>query len=383
MMKSRMKNRSKIRVFHFISRFDLGGAERVAANIAKSGNPDIEYHIVEILRGNSAFTQGFMNELKAAGVHCHRSLIPNFHFHFMAERIAAMLFPLRFFLIWIMYRPDVIHAHTETPDMCIWSSFHVFPWFRRRCKIVRTIHNTCLWTGLKRFGKKVERFYQFNNANIAISQSVLECYIREYDSAPPIIYNGVPEIKQEIFNGLDKGKTNILFAGRFDEQKGISHLIYIIKHLQNMQQYRFHVIGGGKLQAMIAQEIGCLPNVTLYGPVFGIAKYLASFDYMLMPSEFEGLPLMSVEASMAGLPVICSDCKGLNETVPSDWQLVAHGNSHDEYLNIFRNVLLHADRKKFSDEAKAFVKERFDVKKMQEEYEKVYKLCNVHVASEA
>ena len=36
----------RTRVFHFISHFDLGGAERVAANIAKSGNGKIEYHVV-------------------------------------------------------------------------------------------------------------------------------------------------------------------------------------------------------------------------------------------------------------------------------------------------------------------------------------------------
>lgn len=371
-MRFRMKNCSKIRVFHFISRFDLGGAERVAVNIAKSGTPDIEYHIVEILRGNSDFTKGFIRELEDAGVRCHRSLMPNFHFHFMAERIAAMLFPLRFLLIWMLYRPNVIHVHTETPDMCIWSSFLVFPWLKKRCKIVRTIHNTCLWTGLKRFGKRVERFYNKNNANIAISESVLGCYRNEYNAAPPIIYNGVPEVKQEDFNGLENGKTNILFAGRFDGQKGISHLIYIIKHLQDMPQYHFHVVGDGKLQATVVREIGDLPNVTLYKPIFGIAKYLASFDYMLMPSEFEGLPLMSVEASMAGLPVVCSDCKGLNETVPPDWQLIAHNNSHAEYLNIFRDILPHADRHKFSVEAQAFVRERFGIKKMQEEYEKVY-----------
>lgn len=31
-------------VFHIISRLDIGGAERVALNIAKSSSKDIEYH---------------------------------------------------------------------------------------------------------------------------------------------------------------------------------------------------------------------------------------------------------------------------------------------------------------------------------------------------
>lgn len=366
-----------MRVFHLISRFDLGGAERVAANIAKSGNPAIEYHIVEILRGNSGFTQGFLRELRNAGVRCHRSLMPNFHFHFMAERIAAVLFPLRFLYIWLRYKPDVVHAHTETPDMCLWAFFRVFPWLQRRCRIVRTIHNTCLWTGLKRFGRRVERFYQRNGANVAISKSVLDCYSDEFGSEPPIIYNGVPEVTQEPFAALNPGKTNILFAGRFEEQKGIKHLVFVVKHLQDMPQYHFHVVGGGKLQPLVDSELSGLPNVTVHKPVFGIAKYLASFEYMLMPSEFEGLPLMSVEASMAGLPVVCSDCKGLNETVPPDWALVAHANSHDEYMHIFRSVIPSADRRRLSAAARAFVVSRFSVEKMQREYERLY-LQTVH-----
>lgn len=31
-------------VFHIISRFDIGGAERVALNISKSNSKNIEYH---------------------------------------------------------------------------------------------------------------------------------------------------------------------------------------------------------------------------------------------------------------------------------------------------------------------------------------------------
>lgn len=362
----------KLKVFHLISRFDLGGAERVAANIAKSDNPTIEYHIVEILRGNSTFTKGFIEELQTAGVVCHRSHFPNYHFHFMAERIAAIFFPLRFLLIWLRYKPDVIHAHTETPDMCLWAFFRVFPWLRKRCKTVRTIHNTCLWTGLKRFGRKVEDFYQRENANVAISQSVLQCYTDEWNTIPPIIYNGVPKTDQIPYPSLVSGKTNILFAGRLEEQKGIRHLIYIIKALHDMPQYHFHVIGDGTLRREVETELGSLDNVTLCAPVFGISRYLSCFDYLLMPSEFEGLPLMSVEASMAGLPVVCSDCKGLNETVPPHWQLTAQDNSHEKYMAIFRDIIPGADRRALSTEAKTFVERRFGIKEMQQGYERVY-----------
>lgn len=362
------------RVFHIISKFDLGGAERVAANIAKSRSAGFEYHIVEVLRGNSAFTREFLYELREAGVVCHRSLMPAFRFHFIAERMAAILFPLRFLWLWLRYRPDVVHAHTEVPDMCVWASWRVFPWAFRNMTLVRTIHNTCLWTGLKRFGRKVERFYQRYGTNVAISQSVLECYTREYGSVPPIIYNGVPEKAdgESYFDGLCPGKKHILFAGRFDEQKGIRHLIAIVKALQDMPDYQFVICGKGKMKKLVFDELGGLPNVSLREPVFGLSRFLRKFDYMVMPSEFEGLPLMSVEASFAGLPVICSDCKGLNETVPADWPLVAHGNSHKEYMDIFRRVIPNASRAALARKARQFVETRFGVERMQGEYERLY-----------
>lgn len=104
-----------MRILHLITHFDLGGAERVAANIAASTSEGMEYHVAEILRGRSDYTPKFLSELRAAGVKCHRSWIPDISWHFLVERIAALLFPLRMLYIMLRLRPDVIHTHTETP----------------------------------------------------------------------------------------------------------------------------------------------------------------------------------------------------------------------------------------------------------------------------
>ena len=45
----------------------MGGAERVAVSIAGSANPDIEYHVVELIRTRSEFTSAFIAELEAGG----------------------------------------------------------------------------------------------------------------------------------------------------------------------------------------------------------------------------------------------------------------------------------------------------------------------------
>ena len=45
------------RIFHVITHFDVGGAERIAVNIATSTNSKLEYHIVELVRSYSKFSK--------------------------------------------------------------------------------------------------------------------------------------------------------------------------------------------------------------------------------------------------------------------------------------------------------------------------------------
>ena len=41
-----------MRIFHIITHFEIGGAERVSVNIAKSQTTRMQYHILEVVRGN-------------------------------------------------------------------------------------------------------------------------------------------------------------------------------------------------------------------------------------------------------------------------------------------------------------------------------------------
>ena len=195
-----------MRIFHLITHFSLGGAERVAANIAESQTHGMEYHVVEIMRGRTAYTPKFIDELEKAGVRCHRSWMPDVSFHFLFERIAALLFPLRMLYIILRWRPDVIHTHTETPDLALYVFSRVFPRMLRCVKIVRTIHNTRLWTGLPRTAQWVEAFFKSHNANIAISDSVRDSYADRFGEVPPIINNGVAEVEQKDYFNAQNSK---------------------------------------------------------------------------------------------------------------------------------------------------------------------------------
>lgn len=350
----------------------MGGAERVAVNIASSGSPGIEYHVVELIRTRSEFTSAFIAELKASGIRYHRAIVPDIRFHYLFERLAAVAFPLRFLFLYLRYRPAAVHSHTEMPDLALFATHCLFPFLLKRCKIVRTIHNTCLWTGLKKTGRRVERFFISRDANVAISQSVLENYVREYGMRPPVIYNGVGLMAQKKYGGLVPGRKNILFAGRFEPQKGIDTLIDIIRGRRHDSRYFFHVAGDGSLRETVVARLAGLDNVTVLPPVYGLSSYLASFDYMLMPSLFEGLSIMSIEASMAGLPVIANNCAGLRDTLPPDWPLKVEHNDIAAYNRLFDTVVPVADACALGQKAQRFAMDNFGVERMQGLYEDRY-----------
>lgn len=359
-----------IKVFHIITSLDVGGAERVAINIAKSKNKDIEYHIVEVIRGRSTFTKKMMAELDAEGIRYHRSpfAVP-FRFHYIFEKLIASIFPLHFLFLWLKYRPDIIHTHTEMPDMAIWLTFKMLP--RIKAKLFRTIHNTKLWSGMDFIGPRVECFMQQRATNISISPNVEQAYSEHYAEHTPIIYNGISPSPQLPYEGIVKGKTNICFAGRFEEQKGISTLCEIIRNLKDDPRYYFHIFGSGRLQYLV-DALAKQENVSVNPPLHGISSYLASFDFLIMPSLHEGLSILALEASFNGLPLMINHCAGLYDTLPPCWPLTVTDNDIKQWLHLFSDVLPHTDTSLLKQQAFEFVDSRFSIQQMQTDYESYY-----------
>ena len=357
------------RVFHIISRFDVGGAEAVAINIAKTANDQYEHHIVELQRGHSRYSKTIISDLKQKGIAYHRSPFPiYFHLHYYVDRLISVLFPLRFLLLWLRYRPEVVHTHTEMPDMALWLSLRMFPFIK--VEVVRTIHNTVLWSGMEIVGPRVERFMQSRGANVAISPNVQRTYCERYGQLPSVIYNGVTPVAQQTYEGLVRGKINICFAGRFELQKGISVLCEIVKRLGDDSRFHFHIFGSGSMQGEI-DGIRLLPDVTVNPPLHGLPAYLASFDYLIMPSLHEGLSILALEASINGLPLIANSCDGLSDTLPADWPLTVTDNSLEQWMRLF-DRLPSVDRQTLAEQAYEYVDAHFSLERMQEEYHNIY-----------
>lgn len=172
---------------------------------------------------------------------------------------------------------------------------------------------------------------------------------------------------------------NILFAGRLEPQKGVVVLCEVLKMLAGDARFFFTIAGDGSQRTLVEQTLADIAssgkplNAQLVPPIFGLAGYMQSFDYLFMPSEFEGLSMLSMEASLNRLPVIANACPGLADTLPADWALLAHGNNLNDYRHIFNELLPTADHAALAQQAYIFAKDRFSVRTMQERYEARYK----------
>lgn len=98
-------------------------------------------------------------------------------------------------------------------------------------------------------------------------------------------------------------------VGGFVEQKNHKFLLEIYKEILKIKpSAKLFMIGDGPLREDIEKKAHNISeNIIFTGPTDRVADLLQAMDGMILPSIFEGLPLVAVEWQMNGLPCILSD----------------------------------------------------------------------------
>ena len=108
---------------------------------------------------------------------------------------------------------------------------------------------------------------------------------------------------------LDKEKV-IGHVGRFNKQKNHEFLIYLISEYSKLDpNIKLILVGIGPLEEKIRfmiKDLQIEDKVLLLGSRSDVNELYCAFDYFVMPSLYEGLPLVGVEAQATGLPCIFS-----------------------------------------------------------------------------
>lgn len=108
-----------------------------------------------------------------------------------------------------------------------------------------------------------------------------------------------------------ENKYIIGHVGRFCAQKNHKFILEIFKeYLEINPQSQLILIGTGEDYDAIQIEIDKLnlkESVLCLGQINNVNEWLQAFDIFIMPSLYEGLPLIGIEAQASGLPCLFSD----------------------------------------------------------------------------
>ena len=186
-----------------------------------------------------------------------------------------------------------------------------------------------------------------------------------------------------IFNiEIPDGYMTAVSIGFLEEQKGIVYLIDAVKILKekNIPIY-FFIIGDGALRNSLerkSQESDVSDRIHFVGFKSAAAQYLHSFDMFILPSLWEGLPNVVIEAMASNVPVIATNVGGVSEMIEHEKQglIVSPRNSAELADAISRLVKNSELRTFFSENARSYVNDNLTaegmVSKRQHYYEQLF-----------
>jgi glycosyltransferase involved in cell wall biosynthesis len=193
--------------------------------------------------------------------------------------------------------------------------------------VIRTEHlpNVITDQGQRRTYASMSRLV---DATICVSRGVARSYVEQglTHGAVRVVHNGIrPRLpgrtgaatRRSI--GLPPDARLILSVGRLTAQKGHSDLIAALPTvLRSCGDAHLAIAGGGVLGSrlsLLAREAGVSDRVSLLGPRDDVPELIDAAEVVVLPSLFEGLPIVVLEAMALGAAVIGTRVCGMSEAI--------------------------------------------------------------------
>jgi len=196
------------------------------------------------------------------------------------------------------------------------------------------------------------------------------------------IHNGVDNI---LLQSQPEEENYMLFLGRLEIfQKGLDILLEAFKLIaRRHSSIKLLVAGSGKDRLLVEKKIRKLdlsPQVKLIGRISGKEKidYLRKCLFCVMPSRYEGWPVVAIEASACAKPVIGTNIDGfMNAVFDNETGLLAQLEDVSSFaFNMERLINDSSLRRRLGTNAREWAKRfTWDIitKKQREIYEKIIK----------
>ena len=216
------------------------------------------------------------------------------------------------------FNPDVVITH----HLWILSSI-VCEIFNDK-KIIGVCHNTDIRQAEKNPVMKEKYVLNLGKLDkiLALSSGQIDEIAEEFNYPKENIINLGAGYNEKVFFPLKeypkKDKVEIVYAGKFDESKGFFELIKAFRILETkVDNVEIELIGNLKEQDRdrIESLVGDSKNINIYNAMdqVHLGEIMREKDIFILPSYFEGLGLIAVEALGSGLRVVATEIEGLIE----------------------------------------------------------------------
>lgn len=276
-------------------------------------------------------------------------------------------------------KPDIVHSHLFFATRFAAPLAKLFG----VQKVIDTSHLREAWRkGIKRAYFIDRFFYRFVDKIIAVSNAV-ESYLVTEKKLPPekitVIRNGIDIDKfKPVFNNNPSDRFYIGVIGRLEPQKGHRYFFEAIKMLEDkLKNVKCLIIGDGKLRLTLEKmchDLDISDKVEFLGFKNNIQAVIARLDLLVLPSLYEGLPLVALEAGAMGKPIIVTNVDGSPEAVINGETGLVVPPRNSEAIKeaiekiFFQNHLVE----EFGRNAREYIKKEFDLKKQILKTEELY-----------
>jgi len=273
---------------------------------------------------------------------------------------------------------DVIHAHEY---------FFAFPaillsrYFR--IPLVITEHFSYFPLGAMKGLKLLKARLVMNRANVilpvsyALQKAIEGCGIRgNFEIIPNTVDTRLFYTSRK--KDEDKQMKKILFVGLLKPTKGIFCLIEALAKVNEMRHdFKLDIVGDGPCRAIHerqAKDLGLEDKVIFHGlkTKKEVSQFMMEADFFVLPSEWENLPCVLIEAMASGLPVIATKVGGIPEMVTEKaGKLVSPKNSNAlaEAINYMLDHYIDYS----SEEIAMYAEERYSYKTVEKALDRVYR----------
>jgi glycosyltransferase involved in cell wall biosynthesis len=352
----------------------IGGLQQVVVNICRSINREKFNVSVLCLRALGEFTP----EIEVMGIKVF--FLPQ------KEKGTDYFSFLKVARILQQEKVDVIHTHNTQPfiDGTIGSILS-----GRKIRIIHSDHARD-FPDKKRYMFAEWLMSHFSYKIVGVSEHTTRNLIK-YEKINPkkmlTIPNGIDGSKYNIDIDKDKKRKDlginptgpvIGLGVRLSEQKGITYLLQAMSSIiERFPDISLVIAGKGDLEEQLkneANELGVSSNVFFVGPRLDIPELLKLFDLYVLPSLWEGLPMVILEAMAALCPIICTDVGGVAFAITHEFNglLIKPGDSHALSSVVVSLLSDEGKRKQFARNGIKRFQESFSADIMTKKYEQIY-----------